>query len=481
MNLCSQFQFLRPICSSDCREIALAIGLVTALSSIAEAADIEFTGQLDVIQEDNGSAIYSGFTVGTEFVGSIDDSTFDGFITDVAGTEFTEFGCCIAAGGLSVTNDEIIDADTAELLNSLAGTSFTAGDTFDLIDIEGDAATSGGGRIEVGLSFVLDTLAVASDSPDGYPPSPDDVLVTLFFITESDSQGEEIYSALGVLDDPYPMSRFDDVLRDYWAFPFIETLADSGITAGCGGNNYCPEQSVTRAQMAVFLERGINGSDFSPPAATGNVFLDVGASDFAAGFIEQLAADGITSGCGNNNFCPGSNVTRDQMAVFLLRAKYGSSYSPPPANGIFNDVGLNYWAVHWIEQLAAEGITSGRGGDNYCPTVPVTRAQMAVFLVRTFELSPSPSGYSNYELVESVQPVYPARALSRGLEGYVDVSFTVTAAGTVADPVVVLSTSSLFENSAVNAVLQYTYSPRVVGGQATEAQGVMTRVVFEIE
>jgi len=180
--------------------------------------------------------------------------------------------------------------------------------------------------------------------------------------------------------------RFSDVPLDYWALSFIETLAASGITVGCGGGNYCPEDSVTRAQMAVFLERGMHGSDFSPPAASGNVFLDVGASDFAASFIEQFFLDGITSGCGGNNYCPGNAVTRAQMAVFLLRAKHGAGYTPPPAMGVFTDVPLESFAVAWIEQLASEGITSGCGGSNYCPDNPVTRAQMAVFLVRTFEL-----------------------------------------------------------------------------------------------
>ncbi len=179
---------------------------------------------------------------------------------------------------------------------------------------------------------------------------------------------------------------FDDVPIDYWAFSFVETLAQNRITAGCGGNNYCPENSVTRAQMAVFLERGINGSDFSPPPASGSVFLDVAATDFAASFIEQLFFDGITAGCGNNNYCPNDQVTRAQMAVFLLRAVYGAGYSPPAANGIFDDVPLDYWAVRWIEQLAAEGITGGCGGGNYCPDNRVTRAQMAVFLVRAFNL-----------------------------------------------------------------------------------------------
>ena len=190
---------------------------------------------------------------------------------------------------------------------------------------------------------------------------------------------------IGAYESP-PVPTFADVPADYWSFSFIETLFNTGITAGCGGNNYCPSAPVTRAQMAVFLERGMNGSGYSPPAATGNVFIDVGAGDFAASFIEQLFSDGITAGCGNDNYCPDADVTRDQMAVFLLRAKYGSAYSPPPATGIFNDVPLGHWAFHWIEQLAAEGITAGCGNNNYCPNAEVTRDQMAVFLARAFGL-----------------------------------------------------------------------------------------------
>ena len=196
-----------------------------------------------------------------------------------------------------------------------------------------------------------------------------------------------LITGLGVLmPERASAQTFDDVATDYWAYSFIETLAASGITGGCGGGNYCPEEPVTRAQMAVFLERGMRGSDFTPPAATGNAFLDVGANDFAAAFIEQLFLDGVTGGCGNNNYCPNDQVTRAQMAVFLLRAEHGADYASPSPTGVFNDVDLAYWAVAWIEQLAAEGITGGCGDGNYCPDAPVTRAQMAVFLVRTFGL-----------------------------------------------------------------------------------------------
>jgi hypothetical protein len=78
------------------------------------------------------------------------------------------------------------------------------------------------------------------------------------------------------------------------------------------------------------------------------------------------------------------------MAVFLLRAKYGSAYLPPAPTGVFADVPTTYWAAAWIEQLAAEGITTGCSTTpkQYCPATPVTRDQMAVFLVRTFNLLP---------------------------------------------------------------------------------------------
>jgi len=224
------------------------------------------------------------------------------------------------------------------------------------------------------------------DNADAFPNDPAET-------TDTDADGVGDNADLdddndGIPDnvDPYPLGRFSDVSPNHWAVTFIEKLAESGITAGCGNNNYCPSDPVTRAQMAVFLERGIHGSDYSPPAASGNVFFDVSPQSFAASFIEQFFLDGITSGCGNNNYCPKAEVTRDQMAVFLLRAKHGSGYSPPPASGIFNDIPLNHWAAHWIEQLAEEETTAGCGNGNYCPDAVVTRDQMAVFLVRTFDL-----------------------------------------------------------------------------------------------
>jgi hypothetical protein len=186
-----------------------------------------------------------------------------------------------------------------------------------------------------------------------------------------------------------PNPIFADVPFSHWANSYIERLYKAGITGGCGTTplTYCPDATVTRAQMAIFILRGIHGKSYSPPPASGTVFADVPAGVFAADWIEQLALEGITSGCGNGNYCPDATITRAEMSIFLLRGEHGSAYTPPTATGtVFDDVPLGSFAVDWIEQLAFEGITSGCGGGNYCPDNSVTRAEMAVFLVRAFGL-----------------------------------------------------------------------------------------------
>ena len=188
-----------------------------------------------------------------------------------------------------------------------------------------------------------------------------------------------------------PLPTFSDVPFSYWAHDWIERLYNADITGGCGTNplRYCPEGTVTRAQMAVFLLRGIHNATYNPPSAGSSTgFADVPLAYWAASWIKQLATEGITGGCGGGNYCPEGAVTRAQMAIFLLRSKHGASYNPPAVGSTtgFSDVPTTYWAAAWIKQLVAEGIATGCGTGTYCPEAPVTRAQMAVFLVRTFNL-----------------------------------------------------------------------------------------------
>ncbi|MFY9550102.1 MAG: S-layer homology domain-containing protein [Thermoanaerobaculia bacterium] len=168
----------------------------------------------------------------------------------------------------------------------------------------------------------------------------------------------------------------------------IDAAAMNGVSAGCGGGNFCPRAALSRAGAAVFLLRGKNNAAYLPPAATGTVFTDVPASLPAAAYIEELSRQGITAGCGGGAYCPGAPVTRAQFAVLVLKTEHGNDYMPPPATGaVFADVPAGAFAAGWIEQLAAEGVTAGCGGGNFCPVDPVSRAQAAALVVRALGLS----------------------------------------------------------------------------------------------
>ncbi len=185
-------------------------------------------------------------------------------------------------------------------------------------------------------------------------------------------------------------SSFSDVLAGDQFYFFVETLFHSGVTGGCGVGVFCPDAFVTRAQMSVFLLKARLGPAFLPIPATGTVFNDVHVGDFAASWIEQLATFQITGGCGGGNYCPDAFVTRAQMAVFILKTKHGSTYLPPACAQIFDDVACPGPFAEWIEQLFSEGITGGCGGANYCPDASSTRGQMAVFLDRMMGLPEPP-------------------------------------------------------------------------------------------
>ena len=95
----------------------------------------------------------------------------------------------------------------------------------------------------------------------------------------------------------------------------------------------------------------------------------------------------MTGGCPDETYRPENQVTRAEMSIFLMKGKYGSSFTPPTSGGgAFSDV-AGHWAEDWIEQLKEEGITSGYPDGSYRPENPVNRAEIAVFIVNTFNLS----------------------------------------------------------------------------------------------
>ena len=134
-----------------------------------------------------------------------------------------------------------------------------------------------------------------------------------------------------LFNPPAAVGLFSDVPPASFAAPFIEQLYRDGITSGCATSplRYCPASPVTRDQIAVLLLRARHGSSYAPPPATGQVFTDVPRTAFAAAWIEQLAAEGVTAGCGDRLYCPGDAVSRAQAAGFLVRA-FSLTHRPVP-------------------------------------------------------------------------------------------------------------------------------------------------------
>ena len=168
----------------------------------------------------------------------------------------------------------------------------------------------------------------------------------------------------------------------------IEALVAAGVTQGCASDptRFCPTQPVTREMMAAFLFRAL---ELTPTEAS-NLFMDDDESPFEAE-IDTLAVAGITTGCGNGIYCPERVVTRAEMASFLARAFAGEGSFDPPPNAFTDDEGSPHEAD--IDRIAVMGITRGCGEGRYCPDQPVTRAEMASFLVRAMgidEIVPPP-------------------------------------------------------------------------------------------
>jgi len=180
---------------------------------------------------------------------------------------------------------------------------------------------------------------------------------------------------------------FADVLTTDPFYTDIGKLSARGITLGCGDRNYCPDQPVTREQMAAFIMR--SKGEFDPLTPLTQRFDDVNHFNQFYSFIDRLAVLQITVGCQSNPplYCPGDPVKREQMAAFIIRG-LGEFNPPLPASQRFNDVLPENQFYNFIDRMAALGVTLGcsLSPPMYCPNSNVTRAQMAAFLVRGFNL-----------------------------------------------------------------------------------------------
>ena len=245
------------------------------------------------------------------------------------------------------------------------------------------------------------------------------------------------------------LPAFNDVSSTDSFLPAIDLMREYGITSGCGTTPpiYCPGDNITRGQMAVFIVRAVEGGDTFSYTVT-PYFTDVPASNPYFKWIQAMRDLGITTGCGAAVYCPDDPVTRAQMAVFIIRARYGATTafnsSPTPQ---FTDVPASNIFFPWIQKMKQVGITTGCGNGIYCPNDPVTRGQMAVFIMRGAFNQLLPAGSP---VLVSVSPAAGPRgqtvtvSISGQNTNFVSGTTQVTAGGGVtAGTVTVLSATSL--------------------------------------
>ena len=194
------------------------------------------------------------------------------------------------------------------------------------------------------------------------------------------------------------VSTFTDVPPWLGLANYVEQLFHKGVTTGCtalnpttGERHYCPDDSVTRRDMAVFIVRAKPLVPLTPATPT---FSDVPASTFGFGHVERMYEQAITSGCffdagtGERRYCPLDFVTRRDMAVFIVRA---ANLGPlTPSSPTFSDVPASMFGFGHVERMYERGITTGcsfdagTGERRYCPLDLVSRRAMAAFLIRAF-------------------------------------------------------------------------------------------------
>jgi polysaccharide lyase-like protein/S-layer family protein len=156
----------------------------------------------------------------------------------------------------------------------------------------------------------------------------------------------------------------------------IEALAFEGIVRGCAYGQYCPEDHLTRAQTLALVDRMMD----APTSAVDRFDDDNG--HWAEPVFNRLAPLGIVTGCGPRSICPDDEVTRGQFAAFITRA---FDFPGTPSDFFTDDAGSLF--EESINQIAAVGITNGcgAGATTYCPEDPITRAQAATLLYRVLQ------------------------------------------------------------------------------------------------
>jgi len=258
------------------------------------------------------------------------------------------------------------------------------------------SAVAGAAELPPGGSFLDDDYsihepAIEAIAAEGITKGCNPPLNNLFCPTDPVTRGQMAAFLVRALSLPEatgsPFSDAGGVFQDA-----INRLAEAGITKGCNppaNDRFCPNESVTRGQMAAFLVRALH-----LPAGSGDSFTDDDQSVFEAS-IESLAAAGITKGCNpptNDRFCPYQPVTREQMATFLTRGLGLTPLYPPerPGPPLGNPDGNGYVPDEaQLENVTHPDVTIGDGSPQSCTSQAVVDAVARGGII-VFDCGPDP-------------------------------------------------------------------------------------------
>ncbi len=281
----------------------------------------------------------------------------------------------------------------------------------------------------------------------------------------------------------FTSAEFADVPPSANFFDAANLMFQAGVTAGCVGSTdpstrlYCPNDSVTRQEMAAFIVRGVTGT--LTPAIYNPVpyFTDVPTTNLFFPHIQKMESLGITSGCATGLFCPTDAVPRWEMAIFMIRARlslYGASFTFNPTP-YFGDVPTNVEGngvpFPFIQRAKDEDITVGCGTNLalvppliYCPDQLVTRGQMALFIMR---------GLFNETTILGPSAPRVTRVSPNTMASTVGTQLSVTITGTNTDfqtgdtvtvPSGMLAVSNVVVHSTTSITATLTANSNVVAG-----------------
>jgi len=254
-----------------------------------------------------------------------------------------------------------------------------------VLKLNGHIITSFGNNYAILFLKYTGAVSDVNSLIGAYPGS--DGSVALFPLSDFDQKNKELRlltNHLGVFGIKNNAVSFSDT-DGHWAKNFISSLAVRGIVDGYGKNKYAPQEITTRAQFARMLVvmAGVDLSKY-----TTSRFVDVPINQWYASSVEWAAEKGIVDGVGNGRFNPDAPVTREQMAVMILRfAGYMGFKLPASVTEIsFADNSkISAWAIDAVKTVQKAGIASGRQGNAFDPRANATRAETAKMIAMLIE------------------------------------------------------------------------------------------------